>query len=495
MTEKNRQITALEGLLAGFLLLGFGWLAGCAARVAPRPPAPHGVDVHVAPDTGLRQLRVEACSRGVTRYRRWATPWTRVTVEEGAREGDVLRASARGCVAYRVALQASRSTLLGNDAVVSAQSEWLLRPVGQVDEVRVRFALPEGLRVATPWPALVDQHDAPQDTRGRHVSAASADTPGTPETDAEGAAFVLPSLALQLPSDVLFGRFELSRRVVGVTELQVARVAGPLPHGQEELVTHIARAVELVASVGGAFPSERVLAVVWPSPSDQPVQFGLTKRGGGASILLFFGENAAAGSLADDWVTVHELAHLLHPLVPSADRWLTEGIATYYQEVLRARAGWKTPAVAWTRIIEGFEAGRRGGTGRSLRDEALGMHQSAAYTRVYWGGAAFVLAADLQLRARGSSFDEAIARCLREVQRSARPVSAQELVRALDPQLLVLAEEYAARSEWAPTDALLSELGLVYADGAVQFVDAPGSDVRDAIMRGSTGASRQRVVE
>jgi hypothetical protein len=261
----------------------------------------------------------------------------------------------------------------------------------------------------------------------------------------------------------------------------VARVAGPLLHTDAQLSDHIANAVEMVASVGGAFPAERVLAVVWPAPSDQPVQFGLTKRGGGASILLFFGDRAAADSLDDDWVTVHELSHLLHPRVPAADRWLSEGIATYYQEVLRARFGWKTPEQAWARIAQGFESGRRSGTDRSLSDEARDMHQTAAYARVYWGGTAFVLAADLALRERGSSLDAAIARCLREVQHTATSVEARRLVAAFDAELVALADEYAARSEWPDTDGQLSALGVVLDGDEVRLVDAPLSAVRDAI--------------
>jgi hypothetical protein len=439
-------------------------LLGCRVHAGSEPRA--DVDYQVVPDADLSGLTVTACSRSSRAFRRWAAPWSRLTLLEGARVGERLHTSARGCVAYHAALPPSRRTLVRSGALVGSHAEWLLRPTGDVGDVRVRFSLPPGARVATPWPPT------------RDVGGARAEP-----------TFTLPPRALELPADVLLGRFELSQRDVGGTALQVARVAGTLAHSQAELTDHIAGAVRLVASVGGSFPSERVLAVVWPAPSDELVQFGLTKRGGGASMLLFFGDRAPAGSLAEDWVTVHELAHLLHPRVPPSDRWLSEGIATYYQEVLRARGGWQTPAQAWARIAQGFAAARGGGTGRSLEDEARSMHASRAYTRVYWDGAAFALAADMRLRAQGTSLDEVIARGLRGASRGARPVAASRLVASYDPGLVALAQEHAARAEWAPTDALFEALGVAYSDGEARLVAGPASDVRDAIMGGPDGAS------
>lgn len=446
-------------------------LLGCATTPVSTQPRSNQLAYFITPDVGGQSIEVEACATGALTLRPWSTPWERIEVLSGTRVDDTLRGQDGGCVRYRARLVANRQTLASDDALLTAQSEWLMRPVGAVDHAELHVALAPNEEVAIAWPPLDTSAAAPVQREGD-------DAAGTHTTG-----FVLPPLALAMPTDVLLGRFTSSAERVGNTSLQVARVAGALAHTDAQLSAHIASAIRMVASVGGMFPGEQVLAIVWPAPSDQPVQFGLTKRGGGVSILLFFGDRAPVGSLTDDWVTVHELSHLLHPRVPSADRWLSEGIATYYQEVLRARFGWKTPEQAWARIAQGFESGRRSGTGRTLGDEAADMNQTAAYTRVYWGGTAFVLAADLQLRARGSSLDEAVARCLRDVQRSATPVAARALVAAFDASLVALAEEYAARSEWPDTDAQLAALGVVVEDGAVRLVDAPQSAVRDAIMR------------
>jgi hypothetical protein len=448
---------ATQRCTGGGLLGVLVTLLGCATVPPAVVSRANQIAYFVAAHEGGEVMDVEACATGPVVLRPWSTPWERIEVLAGARVGDTLRGDAGGCVRYRATLVANRQVLAGPEALLSAQSEWLLRPVGQVAQAELHFALRPEQQVATAWPALPEGAEAP-------VTRVGQDAPGT-----HAASFLLPPLALALPSDVLLGRFGLHTRQVGSTVLRVARVAGPLAHGEAELSDHLASAVQM--------------AIVWPAPSDQPVQFGLTKRGGGASILLFFGDRAPAGSLTNDWVTVHELAHLLHPRVPAADRWLSEGIATYYQEVLRARFGWKTPEQAWARIAEGFAVGQRTGTGRSLTDEASAMHETAAYTRVYWGGTAFVLAADMALRARGSSLDEAVARCLREVEHSASPVTARALVAALDAELVLLADEYAARNDWPATGALLADLGVVYEDGEVRLVDAPDSAVRDAIMR------------
>jgi len=446
-------------------------LIGCVGVPVSTPTRTSQIAYFITPDVGAQSIEVEACATGPLTLRPWSTPWERIEVLSGTRVDDTLRGEDGGCVRYRAQLVANRQTLATEDALLTAQSEWLMRPVGAVDHTELHVALPADQQVAIAWPLL-------EASEAARVERAGQDPTGTHSTR-----FVLPPLALAMPTDVLLGRFTVSAQNVGDTALQVARIAGTLAHSDAQLREHIASAIGMVASVGGAFPAERVLAIVWPAPSDQPVQFGLTKRGGGASILLFFGDQAPVGSLTSDWVTVHELSHLLHPRVPGADRWLSEGIATYYQEVLRARFGWETPEQAWTRIAQGFQTGRRSGTGRTLSNEAADMNVTGAYTRVYWGGTAFVLAADLQLRARGSSLDEAIARCLRDVEHSSTPVEARALVAAFDATLVALADEYAARSEWPDTDLLLFDMGVDYEAGEVRLVDAPNSAVRDAIMR------------
>jgi hypothetical protein len=160
-----------------------------------------------------------------------------------------------------------------------------------------------------------------------------------------------------------------------------------------------------------------------------PVLFGMAGRGVVPSVLLLAAESPGP-EIVGDWTLVHELAHLAVPYVRSEDAWLSEGLATYYQEILRARAGMQSVEAAWRALDDGLRRGAADGTGRSLREESRRMHATRAYTRVYWAGAAIALLVDVTLRARGlGSLDERIARVapLRD-----RTLSAEALVEALD---------------------------------------------------------------
>src|SRR5690606_2438102 len=113
------------------------------------------------------------------------------------------------------------------------------------------------------------------------------------------------------------------------------------------------------------------------SAGNPPIAFGLARRGGGASVLFVLDEDADEEALArEDWVSVHELAHFAFPAMPRSEAWLTEGWATYFQEVLRARGGLISPEDAWLRLHRGFAKSQHDGTGRPLHEEALAMYET-----------------------------------------------------------------------------------------------------------------------
>jgi predicted metalloprotease with PDZ domain len=163
--------------------------------------------------------------------------------------------------------------------------------------------------------------------------------------------------------------------------------------------------------------------------------------------------------LEADWVAIHELSHLWLPRLHAEDRWLSEGIATYLQEVLRARCGLQSSDRAWTRIREGFERGRRSGSGRTLADESRSMNRTGAYQRVYWAGTAFALETDLRLRRR-SNGESTLLTVLDDAQRNwadeTRAVSASRVLAALEQSsgagfITALGERYAASSGFPDT--------------------------------------------
>jgi hypothetical protein len=335
--------------------------------------------------------------------------------------------------------------------VVLSQTQWLWRPDPFPRELdaTVRFILPADGQVSLPWPqsnALYFPND----------SAFFTDTYG------------------------VFGSFDRQAFSVAGTSIAVARL-GDRP-SDDEVRRWLSRAVRTVASVDDRFPRDRLHFVIVPVDSpEEHVAFGMLRRGGGSSILLLPSLDATAGQLEADWVAIHELSHLWLPRLYSEDRWLSEGIATYLQEVLRARCGLQSVERAWTRLHEGFARGRRSGTGRALASESRNMNRTGAYHRVYWAGAAFALEADVRLR-QSSHGEVTLLAALGGAQYApgaeTRPVSASVFLKALEEVtgagfIEDLGEQYAARSSFPDTT----------------YVDLPEyRDVRAEIMAPADGA-------
>ena len=195
-----------------------------------------------------------------------------------------------------------------------------------------------------------------------------------------------------------------------------------------------------------------------------------------------------------DWVLIHELSHLLHPVIDSSDRWLSEGIASYYQNVLRARAGLNDAQSAWNRLHAGFERGIRGTQhGRSLAQTSETMMRDRSFMRVYWSGAAIALLADVELRRRSAgaqSMDTALAAfrgCCLPAERS---WSARELMEKLDQLtgtavFMDLYREHVEAQDFPDLTALYRELGLQSMSATSLRLDptAPGAAICEAIMR------------
>jgi predicted metalloprotease with PDZ domain len=232
--------------------------------------------------------------------------------------------------------------------------------------------------------------------------------------------------------------------------------------------------------------------IVEPVPGGRdPVPFGRSYDGGGRALHLLLFAGAADGDLPGEWVAVHEMVHATTPTIRPEDAWFSEGLATWYQEVARARAGLRSREQAWQNLLEGFERGRRGGTGRVLREESREMHRHHAYFRVYWAGAAIALLADLELRRLSggrTTLDDMMRLLQREPGRGAGLFAAGDLVaffgeRTATDTVRRIAETHLARSAFPDLTAALDWLGVSW-DGETLILrdDAPGAAVRDAIL-------------
>jgi hypothetical protein len=223
---------------------------------------------------------------------------------------------------------------------------------------------------------------------------------------------------------------------VGASEIELAVLPGLSSRTRAQLVPWARAALEATASLSGAL-RPRVQLVVLPVPEgrSQPVPFGMMTRGGGASAGLLVSADAEPEALLRDWVLVHELSHLFLPFVARSDAWLSEGLATYYQEVLRVRAGLLEQEQAWRRLLEG--AGKARTLARSLTRESEEVFSTHAFAPVYWGGATFWLWVDVELRRRSGgrvSLDSVVAALARCCTQSVEPWSAERIVALIDQE-------------------------------------------------------------
>jgi len=379
--------------------------------------------------------------------------------------------SAGECVAYRAVLarigdsgKRGSASRHGKD-LVSDPDLWLLR-VANADEAEVHVEMPSGYAISAPWTPL-------------------------PATD-KRQRFRIPPTPGDWMARVAIGKFTESRVELPGGALHVALLEGADSAERtklDEWLAHISRAA---VTAYGRLPLSDVQVLIIPVRGDserEPVVFGQSTRGQGNALTLFVDVTQPAEEFDRDWVAVHELSHLFHPYVGSRGAWLAEGLATYYQNVLRARAGLLTPQQAWQQIDAGFSRGRADiHTGNPILEDA---GDSRAFMRVYWSGTAYWLEVDTELR-RGSanrlSIDEALRRFDACCLPSYRRWEPAEFVAKLDALLGTDVftrrfREYRARRDFPDTAALYAEFGLRGAGDGLQFDDAaPAADVRRAIM-------------
>lgn len=247
----------------------------------------------------------------------------------------------------------------------------------------------------------------------------------------------------------------------------------------------------------GRFPltTARVRISEIDSRSASPVPWGQTSRGDGVSVLLYVRRGASYEQLRADWTAVHEFAHLAHPYLGEDGRWLAEGLASYHQNLLRARAGLLDAEDAWRRLDAGFRRGEAVGEGPPLG--RLGRSRGGTM-RVYWAGAAYWLEMDLALRSTHATTLQAVlddyARCCLD---GTAHVAPEDFVAALDrvagtTLFLPRYREYAAMRGFPVLDGSYRALGLVREGDGLRFSGAPAARRLREAMTGVSPAPRSR---
>jgi len=177
----------------------------------------------------------------------------------------------------------------------------------------------------------------------------------------------------------------------GKSEVIVTVPDGEFTLTDQEITRYVQHGANAIVRYFGKFPMPRINVELQPARGDDVV-FGRTKPIHGATITMFVGRQCAAAALDDDWTLTHEMTHVAFPATKEDDTdWLGEGMATYVEPVARAQAGYLTPEYVWNDFVMRMPRGEP-------QPGETGLNQAHAFRRIYWGGAMFLLVADIEMR-------------------------------------------------------------------------------------------------
>jgi hypothetical protein len=300
--------------------------------------------------------------------------------------------------------------------------------------------------------------------------------------------YALESHEVRVATYSVFGRFSEQRVSVADRHLDVI-VLDAEPALAGRLAPWVAERARVVADFYGTFPAERTTLFVVPVHGAVEVVFGNLLPQSAPAIALKVGTKVTPLALHRDWILLHELFHLGVPSFFREGKWFDEGLATYFEPILRARAGMLSEQQLWSDFARDLQKGLP-------VLEQRGLDHARDYTDIYWGGALFCLLADVELR-RATGGLKGLEDGVRAVFRGGGVAwevwSLQETLRMAERTLgRSVLSELAARhaSGPAPVDLerTLAELGVVQGgDGVELRDDAPLAAARRAIVKPAGG--------
>ena len=174
-------------------------------------------------------------------------------------------------------------------------------------------------------------------------------------------------------------------------------------HQRADVLAWVQSTADALAGVYGRWPRDRwrVRVQAVSGYGSDPVPWAQVNRGEPDIVSFYIDGRASQQRLVNNWTAYHEFSHLLIPYRGWGDMWFSEGLASYYQNLLQARHGVFDEREMWQRLYEGFMRGRSNRRpDLTLAELSLKMHENASYMRVYWSGAWYFMTADLALRRR-----------------------------------------------------------------------------------------------
>jgi hypothetical protein len=401
----------------------------------------------------------------------------------------ILPTDGISCLKYTVDIEraAKRERLnqsLSPINVVVSPTVWLWRPEFESSaDIRVRFRLPPNVNVSVPW----QKEDG--DTYRVLPSPESADAPA------------------------VFGQFEYHELDVPGAVLRVSLLHSEPAMDVQMILSWIEAAATDVTLAYGKFPNPSPQVIVVPVEgsrdtrrgngqprSPRAVPFGQVIRDGGESVQLYVNQSMPMQDFLGDWTATHEFSHLMLPYINRKHKWISEGFAQYYQNILLTRSGEYEAVYAWQKLYDGLERGRL-----SLPDMspngAAARGQRGGLMKVYWSGAALALMADVRLRERSNgeqSLDDVLSMfqecCLPAADVWSGPEFLAKLDELLDEDVFMpLYRRYADTAGFPETGSLLERLGVQVKEGKVELrSDAELSAIRSAMTKLEAQTARWR---
>ena len=365
------------------------------------------------------------------------------------------------------------------NGVLAILGSWLLEPQGydRVPTIDIRMTTGPGLVFATGLPKVGDAwrlSGAPVAHRGLH----GAGTTGLSRARRSRARIAATGRANQPRADAV---------------LRVAILDGVSESARADLFDWVERTAQAQSNYWQGFTAKQALLGLVPVTHRRGVGYGRSVPGGGVTVMVEVGTDVDRRRLFDDWVLTHELIHTGMPFIRRGGTWFMEGAATYVEPIIRARAGWKTEEEVWREWVDNMPKGVRAFSGSMAN--ARGQEN-------YWGGATFMLLADVGLR-RATNGAKGLEDCLAGVLWSgldgARRATIAEYAAACDgvtgtTVMSGLVERHFNSAEPVDLAALWKDLGISLVAGRIALDDsAPSARWRKLIVPGTHPPKRVKL--
>lgn len=187
---------------------------------------------------------------------------------------------------------------------------------------------------------------------------------------------------------------------VGTSQIHVNFESPFTPAQKEKLLHWINVTANTMTTLYGEFPVQETHVHVYAKPNaSEPVPWAEVWKNDAYKINFHVDPRFSEQAFLDDWTAPHEFSHLFHPYPGQGNAWFGEGLASYYQNILRARFGTLSEQEAFQKLYNGFQRGTKSQqrTRLSLKRASRNMRINHSYMHVYWGGAAYFLNVDVRL--------------------------------------------------------------------------------------------------